>query len=367
MKKIISTISILALLASCVSGTSYSPPEKVQLLATHSIDTGQILGKYAIGGLSAIVVLPDGSFITLTDSRSTKKEGPSRFYTGHISFQNGVMKGLDLRRTIAFIKPDGTEFAEKERDPEAFVLSDDGNLLFASERSNTLELASVENGAITKTMDQFLPGYYYGEEGLRGNQGIEGMSLSPDGKYLFLASESALVRDGDVASPENPAVSRILKMEKSGNGYKVLAEYPYLVSKIPIVSAEFNVQDNGVSDILALDEHRLILIERNGYAVKPNYAGFDFNIRLYLVDLSVADNISGQAQVPSSAKMAGKKLLFNLSDFVDTPDNVEGISFGPDIGKSKTIVLVSDNNFSNHQATKFYQFKVPYEILESSN
>ncbi|MEM9096364.1 MAG: esterase-like activity of phytase family protein, partial [Pseudomonadota bacterium] len=54
-------------------------------------------------------------------------------------------------------------------------------------------------------------------------------------------------------------------------------------------------------------------------------------------------------------------LLFTLQagGIADTIDNLEGMTFGPEIDGARTLVLVSDNNFNpNGQFTQFLLFKI---------
>jgi hypothetical protein len=54
-----------------------------------------------------------------------------------------------------------------------------------------------------------------------------------------------------------------------------------------------------------------------------------------------------------------KKLLLNLDDLEIDLDNLEGLAFGPKLPDgSQTLLLVSDDNFSDLQITQFLLFKV---------
>lgn len=67
--------------------------------------------------------------------------------------------------------------------------------------------------------------------------------------------------------------------------------------------------------------------------------------------------LSLQYSVP--AHPANKKLLINMDDLGIYIDNIEGVTFGPDLPNGhKTLIFVSDNNFSKEQKTQFLLFEV---------
>ena len=54
-----------------------------------------------------------------------------------------------------------------------------------------------------------------------------------------------------------------------------------------------------------------------------------------------------------------KRVLLNLDDLEIDLDNLEGLAFGPKLPDgSQTLLLVSDDNFSDLQITQFLLFKV---------
>jgi hypothetical protein len=54
-----------------------------------------------------------------------------------------------------------------------------------------------------------------------------------------------------------------------------------------------------------------------------------------------------------------KRLLLDLNELGIPLDNFEGISFGPQLPDgSKSLILVSDDNFSELQVTEFLLFRL---------
>ncbi len=101
---------------------------------------------------------------------------------------------------------------------------------------------------------------------------------------------------------------------------------------------------NGVSEILAIDDHRLLAVERSFSA------GVGNRVRLYLVDLEGATDIQ---EIESLARNDGKRprpvakiQVADLADLGIAPDNIEGMALGPTLDDGRRLlVMVADNNF----------------------
>jgi len=87
------------------------------------------------------------------------------------------------------------------------------------------------------------------------------------------------------------------------------------------------------------------------------------SIRLYLtstVNASEVKNKHGIANEIESINVMPKELILDLNDLNIPLDNIEGLSFGPQLpGGEKSLILVSDNNFNSAgQFTQFLAFKI---------
>jgi hypothetical protein len=152
------------------------------------------------------------------------------------------------------------------------------------------------------------------------------------------------------------AIARLTRLDRDGN---VLAQFAYPLDPIQAVPAGKN-GDNGVSEILALDDTHALVLERSG--VEGADGVWTMYIRLYAIDTSGATDI---ASVPSLANanyiQVAKRLVIDLAKTaeVERVDNIEGMSWGPTLADGKrSLVLVSDNNFNPAQITQFLAFEV---------
>ncbi len=184
------------------------------------------------------------------------------------------------------------------------------------------------------------PAYLPGEDrGVRSNHGFEGLSVSPDGSRIIAAVESALVQDGRNADLEHGTVVRLLIFDPGTR--RAVAERAYRVEPVPDEPKPSDAYRSiGVSEILALDENRVLVLERSFSA------GVGNTVRLFLADLTSGDDVTGVASLPADLNPVHKRLIADLADLGIDPDNLEGLSFGPvlDDGRA-TLVLVADNNF----------------------
>lgn len=134
------------------------------------------------------------------------------------------------------------------------------------------------------------------QSGRRNNQGVEGMALSPDGSRLFVALQSALVQDSASGDGDGRINMRVLVYDVSSNPVPAqpLAHH---VLQLPAYTAK---GDGGAanrtaaqSELRALDQHRFLLLARDGNGLgnaKPWPAMFK---SVLLVDTNSASNLAG--------------------------------------------------------------------------
>ena len=131
----------------------------------------------------------------------------------------------------------------------------------------------------------------------------------------------------------------------------------------------------GVSEILAIDANRFLVLERDGTSGKDGFA------QLFKIDLRGASDISALGNEPDDglplteppagvtpvAKQPFLDLLeprFGLAT-KDFPAKIEGLTWGPDFPDGRRLLLVtSDNDLKPQSPTFFYAFAVDPADLE---
>jgi hypothetical protein len=114
---------------------------------------------------------------------------------------------------------------------------------------------------------------------------------------------------------------------------------------------------NGVSAIVAadpLDPTRYLVVER------AFVQGVGNKIRIYEASIAGASNVLVRGL--AGAKPMRKRLLADLADFgLPLVDNIEGITWDPRLPSGeRSLLLVSDDNFSASQVTQIIALAVRY-------
>jgi hypothetical protein len=204
--------------------------------------------------------------------------------------------------------------------------------------------------------------------GARDNAGFESLTLSPDGARLFTAAETALIQDGDAATFEAGARTRILEYVARRGTFEPAREFAYDLEPVqkPPTTPGFHI--NGLVELLAVNRTTLLALERGYVANTANPAQSRNRIRLYRVSLAGATDVSQLEALKGRAEIVPvtKTLLVDLSelqglsrDLAPSLDNFEGMAFGPRLPDGRaSIIIVSDDNFSRAQRTWFLLFAI---------
>jgi hypothetical protein len=175
------------------------------------------------------------------------------------------------------------------------------------------------------------------------NKGMEGLAITPDGTTLVGIMQNALIQD----AKEGKKHSKLLRIVTFDIASGVAThQYGYLLTT-----------GSGVSEILALNNHELLVDERDGNG-RAN--GNDAVVKqLFKIDLNAASDISNMDAnaVLANNAAVGKSLFLDIVDLftksgiaaANIPAKIEGISFGPDVKQGKinvhTLWIANDNDF----------------------
>ena len=339
--------------------------------ATNVSNDAQVDGTL-VGGLSGIDYDPGSKeWAIISDDKSD--HAPARFYLARIALDAGAPE-VTLEHAVMFQQQDGSPYPNTKTggevpDPESIRFDPSGKALWwTSEGSGKLKLTpfvreTAPDGEFIANLP--VPAMFDMQDGKtvgpRDNLTFEGLSFTPGHDALWLGMETALGQDGPIATVEAGSIARFTKFDLSG---KVVGQYAYPVDPIQAKPTGKN-GDNGVSEVLALDENRLLVIERSG--VEGADGKWTMYIRLYEADAASATDVSGVAALAGASYQPMKKrLILDLSKMPELGsnalpfiDNIEGVSFGPNLADgNRSLVLVSDNNFNPQQVTQFLAFEV---------
>jgi hypothetical protein len=346
------TIEIPCPFGDCKAGIGLS------YLGEFDIPTGFGENGVEVGGLSGIDFDPaSGHYIAISDDRSER--GPARFYHLDIDVGASGLKGVTILDHVTLLDKNGLPFMSKGVDPESIRIGKDGIYWSSEGDAKTLILPFVRVAKPDGTFIRELPlpdGFAPTDDkstGIRDNLAFESTSFLPSGD-LLVGMESALYQDGPITTLTNGSLARIIRYEPSTGVQQ--AQYVYPVSLIPQApSKSGGWNDFGVAEMLALDDHHILAVER-GYA-----QGIGNSVVIEMFDLEGATDVSGIASLANTDRTivpVGKTQIVDLRALGVAPDNIEGVALGKAKDGTDVMILVADNNFNPTQKTQFYAFKV---------
>ncbi|MEH6664964.1 MAG: esterase-like activity of phytase family protein [Brevundimonas sp.] len=352
----------LALASCCAALASCAAPALVQIGAIRPISEDGDDAGWRFGGISGLDRDPrTNAWVLVSDDRSDP--GAARFYEAALVWRRDRLVGANILRVRQLRDNDGAAFAamavrarpaREAMDAESVRFDPlNGDLIWASEGDsvggfNPSIRRATRDGRVSDGV--LLPaGLEFHRDSSRGalpNRTIEGLSWTPDGHALWSAMEGPLAQDGPLPDADHGALVRFTLQDRSG---AVLTQIAYPVDPL-IASLPGRLADSGVSEILALDDDRLLVLERAGLQMEDGR--FRYRVRLYCADLTSGADIADVDSLERGAtRPITKRLAFDFTDGA-LVDNFEGMAWGPKLSDGRpTIVFVSDNNFEDGRPT----------------
>jgi hypothetical protein len=248
---------------------------------------------------------------------------------------------------------------EDEWDGEGLARAPGGFFVVAYERGPILERFDFDGRFVERVP---LPPRY--AETTRPNLGLESLTTSPSGRYLFTTTEAALRADGPLASKTRGTRVRILRRELA-TGKETEAAY-----RTEPLGNGGDKGDMGVSDLEAFSDDDLLVLER-GY--QP---GFGNTVRVFKVDLRGARDVSSVTALGDEDAVLPKRLVADVGAIwlqgcthpgtQPNPmlENYEGLSLGPIVDdRRRLLFMVSDDNERKTQPPRVLVLSVPLEML----
>lgn len=172
----------------------------------------------------------------------------------------------------------------------------------------------------------------YAPANVQSNMGLE--SLAWSGSSLWTANEETLVPDGSISTTTAGSLVRIQRFDSAG---AATGQWAYRTDPIAAMNPFITQERSGVVDLVAWSSTTLLVLERElGGAIVPA-----FRSRLYEVDVTGAADVSAVASLLEPGVTPLAKTLLWEGFFANS--NFEGMSWGPDAGGGRSLVLVSDD------------------------
>jgi 3-phytase len=354
-------------------GIARNSVSDIDFLGEVTFPTGFQFDGTTVGGLSGIAYdYEKGVYYSISDDRS--QFNPARFYTLDINLTDGKLDDGDVSFLdfTTLLDANGNPFAELSLDPEAIALTNNGTVFITSEGEasaarltnpfiNEFNLTTGRQVSSLPVPRKFLP--ELGVSGIRNNLAFESLTITPNQRYLFTATENALVQDGPTASLTDESPARIIQYDLvTGQPVKEFVYFTDPVAAEPNPTGSFST--NGLVELLAIDNTGTLLALERSFST-----GVGNSIKLYqvqtqgAVDVSSLNSIDGLEPDPA----VEKKLLLDFADLGITLDNIEGITLGPKLADGRqSLIVVSDNNFSATQFTQILAFAIDIDTTPAA-
>jgi len=317
-------------------------------------------------GLSGIVSLGGDRFLAVGDEHACLQA-----LTIQVDSSTGRIRAARFGEPIRLLDSLGAHFPDSAmgKDREAIALDAAGQSVWlANERTGSdlhrpsIERYSLSNGRMTEIRrvdsDPMLRVF----ENIRVNLGFESLTRRPGVSEFWTANEGPLTVDG---APATEKAGGAVRLQKLDDAMHPLAQYAYIVDPYQDrITSPFFLSRNdvsGLSDPLALEDGRLLALERSFAGDSTGYV--NFRNRIYLVDVSGATDVSqgefavgleGRAYMP-----AHKTLLWELNSGF-TNSNFEGMALGGRLANGdRVLILVADNDTGRDEALYSLRLVLP--------
>lgn len=238
---------------------------------------------------------------------------------------------LSLDAEGIVILRDGTRLVSDEYGPSIYRFSRAGRLIGAlpvAASVRPLRNGVTDYSSNNPAQGQPAPVPTNPSYGRSNNQGFEGLSLSPDGRTLFVALQSAARQDGASTSAANRDHTRLFTYDLSDLDHIVLSgEY---VVKLPKFVQGTSTLVAAQSEILALSDTQLLILPRDS-----NGAGVGTQLsllrRVDLIDIANATNILGlpvEANIAPGGVLDASITPALYASWLDINDNAQLNRFG---------------------------------------
>lgn len=340
----------------------------VRVLASQILPSGAAGRDSRVGGLSGLAYdRVRAEWLAVSDDRHAP-----RWFSLRLESTSGRHRVLVGRPTYAALPPTGSAPGQL-LDFEAVVLLPDGDLLIASEgdvtdgrRHPSRLLRYRRDGGYAGEISlptKFLPASssVTARQGLRDNRGFEGLASTEDGCRLWAVAEAPLLQDDEPASFARGAHTRLLELRRVDSTFLPVRELGYRLDRVDVPrgfsrDAQVNV---GISDLTLLPDGTLVSMER-AFIRDPRTRRSTNIIRLFSLQLEGADDVSEVASLRgrTDVRMVRKRLLVDLGSVTSALlprlaalDNVEAVAPGPSLLNSRSLLVMSDDNFNATQVT----------------
>ena len=232
------------------------------------------------------------------------------------------------------------------RDSEGIVYVPSSNTLFISGEADKRILEYNMDGSLTGRELQISKIY----SSALPNSNFEALAYNPKTHLFWTTTESTLPTDGEQSSSVN-GVKNKLRIQSFDENMQPVHQYAYLMDA-PVSTKNSSPYAMGVSEITALDDGQLIVLERE-FVIPPSKIGAYVNCKLYVIHPDEGEQLKDEEPLNDSSPFLKKTELCQFKTSLTLTKNqianYEGMCLGTTLTNgNQSLLLVSDSQ--NHYA-----------------
>ena len=259
------------------------------------------------------------------------------YFTGR---SDNYAAGLSTNPDNARLDPEGIRVSADGK--SVFVSDEYGPYVYQFDRATGVRIRSFtlpDNLAVANLSPVGATEIAGNTSGRVANKGMEGLSITPDGKTLVGIMQAPLIQDA-----ANSATSNMVRIVTIDIATGATKEYGYKLTT-----------GSGVSEIVAINDHEFLVDERDGKGLGDGSAAK--NKQLFKINLTGATDITGLNGSAAAAAAVNKSLFLDLVTTLNAagiastaiPAKIEGLAFGQDVTVNgvltHTLYVANDNDF----------------------
>jgi len=281
----------------------------------------------AKGNYSGLAYVGDNRFVVCNDKTSN-----AGFYFLDIEIDslNGKLRNATMSELIS-----NNSLGYRDEEGIAFVPKTQTVFISGEKRQDIIELRM--DGTPTGR-ELLIPDIY---KKTWKNGGFESLTYNDATKLFWTASEVSLKADGIESKPQNGLPNR-LRLQSFNDSLQPAQAYAYQ-TELPTKKSKYSTYVNGVSDIEALDDGRLLVLEREIYIKKHSIGSWVEN-RIFIVDPAVETPLVASDSLTSNAPYVKKTLLYKFRTYMNflrqNFSNYEGMALGPRLKDGRQVLLL---------------------------
>lgn len=324
----------------------------------------------AAGNYSGIAHLHDDIYAVVSDKSDSALYFNFRIQVNPKTGELEQVENLGFTERTDGTLNDGKPWLAQEKgfDHEAIVKVSDSTLVIASEgycRLKEYPILPISADTATVGYPQNLWESRWPSSEFYPNYNFESLAFDSVHQYLWTIPESTLRKDGQPATPQNGLTYQLRlmrldwgKMKENPNkeayneqvsskkDSRYMMTYAYQMDQ-PSTHKKADIYVMGVSELCALPDGRLLVLEREAFIPKIKIGTF-CKCKLYLINPLNSEEFSMKEKFSSDTPFLKKRLLTEwktgLSLSKRSFANYEGMCLGPKLEDgSQVVILLSDS------------------------